>query len=186
MSKTAVGTPIIAVGKFTDNLTWRDDKGKQRSSQRGIHVLEDLKKPVLSKQSQKHLGMLHEDYPHTSVNQLSQLPSPNVIAKEIENRPAVATLSSSPSETWKGDLTLKELMARSPIIFDGECRPMKGPPCHFRLIGLLPGPTGREKLSPHNIPSAVREISVPAVTIWSGPCRRRLLLPRSRNLRRSP
>lgn len=88
-----------------------------------VHVLCGLKQPVLSKSSQIALGILHADYPHhhfalVAVEQRVRLPSP--------------VLDPPPSDTIR-DADLKSLIAEFPAIFDGVCRPMTGPVCHFKL-----------------------------------------------------
>ena len=74
-------------------------------------------------------------YPHTALNrvQYAEESFPNTVATATEDQSAVAPQTAGPSNTVK-DKTLKELMADFPKTFDGECHPMKGPPCHFRLV----------------------------------------------------
>ena len=133
--KTATGVPIHTEGKFATRLSWQRRDGSIRSAATEIHVLHNLAQPVLSKRTQIRLGMLHEGYPHTALNrvQYAEEPFPNTVATATEDQPAVAPLTVGPSNTVK-DRTLKKLMADFPKTFDGECRPMKGPPCHFRLV----------------------------------------------------
>lgn len=76
-----------------------------------IHVLHNLQQPGLSKETQKQLGILPADYPHWRVY----------------------SASPHPTEQQKGE-NFRCLMAAHPLIFDGVCRPMAGPPCHFTLV----------------------------------------------------
>ncbi|KZS06702.1 Uncharacterized protein APZ42_029750, partial [Daphnia magna] len=76
-----------------------------------MHVLKDLRQPVLSKATQKKLGVLPLDYPYWCVQSIR--------------------INVSPQQ--KAEM-LKSLMAPHPLIFDGVCRPMAGPPCHFQLL----------------------------------------------------
>jgi hypothetical protein len=58
--------------------------------------------------------MLHSKYPHARINHIS------------------STSTFQPSEEQKkADLSF--LMAEVPRVFDGVCRVMTGPPCHFFL-----------------------------------------------------
>jgi hypothetical protein len=75
-----------------------------------IHVLRELKQPVLSKKSQQALHMLPPGYPHTYVS-----------------------LVTGPVSSDRRKVDLDRLMGEFPTIFDGKCRPMAGPPCHFQL-----------------------------------------------------
>ena len=56
-----------------------------------------------------------------------------MVAGEGHHPPAVAPLTAGRSNEAKEN-TLKKLMANFPKTFDGECRAMKGPLCHFRLV----------------------------------------------------
>ena len=112
-----------------------------------IHVLHHLAQPVLSKRIQIRLGMLHEGYPHALLNNVLHTaePFPNCVATVENDQPAVTPLTGGPPNTSK-ESTLKTLMAGFPKTFDGECRPMKGPPCHFRLIkGATPDAIRRSR-----------------------------------------
>ena len=133
--KTATGVPIHTEGKFAARLSWQRRDGSMRSAATEVHVLHNLAQPVLSKRTQIRLGMLDEGYPHTALNrvQYAEEPFPNTVATATEDQSAVAPLTAGPSNTVK-DRTLKKLMADFPKTFDGKCRPIKGPPCHFRLV----------------------------------------------------
>ncbi|KZS10058.1 TE: Reverse transcriptase [Daphnia magna] len=50
--------------------------------------------------------------------------------------PTVATVvtASTPAKRVRMEHDLNQLKADFPRIFDGTCRPMKGPPCHFQLM----------------------------------------------------
>lgn len=58
--------------------------------------------------------MLHDSYPHARVNHIS---SSDLLI---------------PSDAQK-EADLASLMAEFPKVFDGVCRIMDGPPCHFVL-----------------------------------------------------
>ena len=113
---TAVGRPIISLGVFQATIDWIFRNKVSRSIDTNIHVLRELKQPVLSKNSQQALHMLPPGYPHTCINLVTE---------------AVT------ADRQKADL--ERLMGEFPNIFDGQCRPMSGPPCHFQLIdGVTP------------------------------------------------
>ena len=155
---TAVGSAIQNDGSFSATLDWSADDGTSRPVAVTVHVLRGLKQPVLSRFTQRKLGMLPADYPHTRVNQIdaeqpvtgaagrrSTLPStddssppsppplfPNLMARTLPVPEAISSINPSPSaEKMKDDL--QKLVTEFPAIFDGICRPMKGPPCHFEL-----------------------------------------------------
>ena len=66
--KTGTGGNIHTEGNFTAKLSWQRSDGSERSTKTEIHVLHHLTQPVLSKRTQKRLGMLHEGYPHMLLN----------------------------------------------------------------------------------------------------------------------
>jgi hypothetical protein len=91
-----------------------------------IHVLQDLKEPVISKATQKKLGMLPAGYP----NQRFEIF--NINAHQVAFSTLLANIHTHPSESIKhGDLRI--LTNAFPLIFDGVCGPMAGPACHFEL-----------------------------------------------------
>lgn len=108
---TAVGSPIVSLGVFCATIDWVSNDKVSRPVNTTIHVLRDLKQPVLSKCSQQELGMLPLGYPHARIN--------------------VVTNATPSDDRKKADLS--QLMNERPSIFDGECRPMAGPPCRFHL-----------------------------------------------------
>ena len=70
---TATGSPIANLGTFTATIRW--PKGNKSKSVNTIfHVLQDLKQPVISKRTQKSLGMLPAGYPHESINAIWEEP----------------------------------------------------------------------------------------------------------------
>jgi hypothetical protein len=79
-----------------------------------LYVLEDLQQPVLCSETQRKLGMLHTKYPHARINHITSRPT------------------FQPSEAQKV-ADLASLMAEVPRVFDGVCRVIAGPPCHFVL-----------------------------------------------------
>ncbi|KZR98357.1 Uncharacterized protein APZ42_006266, partial [Daphnia magna] len=112
---TATGDAITSYSTFQATITVGPVNGGTPVLTT-IHVLENLQQPVLSKDTQKKLGILPLDYPHWRVQQVTTYPTD----LEKANR-------------------LKSLMAAHPLIFDGICRPMVGPPCHFQLAdGAIP------------------------------------------------
>ena len=110
---TATGSSIISLGQFHASLFWATSSSGPVAT--SIHVLQDLQQPVVSKETQKKLGMLPAQYPHTCV---------------------LASILSSESSVPESPViqsTLIGLMSEVPSIFDGVCRPMRGAPCHFQL-----------------------------------------------------
>jgi hypothetical protein len=71
---TAVGSPIVSIGVFSAVIVWTTRDGVSRSVNTAIHVLRELKQPVLSKRSQQTLGMLPPAYPHTYVGMVTNTP----------------------------------------------------------------------------------------------------------------
>ena len=147
--------------------------------------------PVLSKNTQKSLGMLQKGYPHSAVNNIRReaAPFPNTVARSLKDRPVVAPLTASPSSALK-ETALKELMASFPKTFYRECRPMKGPPCHFQLIDgatpvAIPGsrpvaepllPSFKEELSSLEAQGIIRKVT--ELTAWVHPI---VLVPKTGN-----
>ena len=129
-----------------------------------IHVLRDLQQPVLSKASQKLFGMLPAQYPHSYV--LAAVMPPPL-----------------PASTPIDDVipTLRVLMEECLLIFDGVCRPMRGPPCHFQLKeGAVPSAIrGSRPISVPLMPRVKQELDsledqgivskVPEPTLWVHP-----------------
>jgi hypothetical protein len=68
---TATGSCIISIGTFEATIRWPTDK-KIKSIKTTFHVLQDLKQPVLSKKTQKALGMLPAGYPHDIINAIKK------------------------------------------------------------------------------------------------------------------
>ncbi|XP_045031521.1 uncharacterized protein LOC116920640, partial [Daphnia magna] len=144
--ETATGSPIVNDGTFTATLNWNADDDSRRPITATVHVLQDLKQAVLSKSSQKKLGMLPESYPHARVSTLAlsaitdvetdTSPSSSLLFPHLLSRPpapmTVAALEPGVTGERKA-ADLKNLMTGFRVIFDGVCRPMKGPPCHFEL-----------------------------------------------------
>jgi len=117
-AETATGGLIKTLGSFQASVDWKADDGQSRLVQSTVHVLVDLKQPVLSKGTQRKLGMIPAQYPHV----------------RAEPRAAVNSLTSSQK---KKDCA--ELMAAHTKVFDGVCRTMEGPPAHLTLReGAIP------------------------------------------------
>ena len=113
---TAVDSPSNSLGVFQATIDWIASNKVSRSIDTNIHVLRELKQPVLSKNSQQALHMLPPGYPHTCIN---------LVTKAVT------------ADRQKADL--ERLMGEFPNIFDGQCRPMSGPSCHFQFIdGVSP------------------------------------------------
>ena len=150
---TAVGTPITSIGNFKATVEWAP-KGKQkRSVSTLIHVLEALNQPVLSKATQMKLGMLPTGYPHVQVqridnptmtiNRRSRSGNSEILPAErnMEAKPFEHLLSHVPSAPVVGvteeapsvHVDRENFVTEFQQIFDGVCRPMEGPPCHFEL-----------------------------------------------------
>ena len=139
---------------FEATLDWRADDGESRPVRVQLNVLHNLKQPVLSRQTQCKMGMLPAAYPYARVHQLdtaqpkvkitrseqpcepiSSTPThlfPHTMARLPLNKSEIAVVHPAPSaEKRKEDL--QRLTGEFPLIFDGQCRPMKGPPCRFEL-----------------------------------------------------
>ena len=154
---TAVGTVIRNDGLFNASLNWSDGGGQSRPVQVQLHVLRDLRQPVLSRQTQRKLGMIPEAYPHVRVQQLdaaqhavesappasprepATFTSTELFQHVIARMPLatsaidrIDSFSPAPTDEKKKE-DLQRLIGEFPLIFDGQCRPMKGPPCHFQL-----------------------------------------------------
>ncbi|XP_046449296.1 uncharacterized protein LOC124197793 [Daphnia pulex] len=144
--ETATGSPIVTDGTYSATLNWKADDDERRLITATVHVLQDLKQAVLSKSSQKKLGVLPESYPHARVSTLAwsaitnvetdSSPSSSLLFPHLLSRPpapmTVAALESGVTGERKA-ADLKNFMTDFRVIFDGVCRPMKGPPCHFEL-----------------------------------------------------
>ena len=109
---TATGEQIDNLGFFKANIGWQSGNDV-REVTTNFHVLTDLRQPIISKDTQRRLGMLPTGYP----NQVFHVH---------------ATEDAGPSEAQK-QADLQKLIAEFPQICDGVCRPMAGPPCHFEL-----------------------------------------------------
>lgn len=143
-AETATGTAITCEGTFSATLDWRAGDHIQQPINTTIHILKDLKQPVISKATQVKLGMLSPEYPHTRTP-----------------RSTVATMSAAPTEqTKQQDLAvLKELF---PKVFDGVCRPMKGKPCHLTVReGTVPVQARRPRpVSEPLLPATIKELQL--------------------------
>jgi hypothetical protein len=119
-AKTAIGNPIHCFGAFTVKINLTGDGETPRPVTTLIHVLESLQQAVISSASQRELGMLHDGYPHSRENSVTSqgVADPSPAQREAE---------------------LEAIMAECRKVFDGVCRVMKGPPCHFVLKeGAIP------------------------------------------------
>ena len=126
---TATGSPIVSDGTFKATIRW--PKGNiSKSIKTTFHVLQGLKQPVLSKSTQKALGMLPAGYPHDSVYAIKEEPVKDLSSKFFPH--LMASVVVNPTEERKNE-DRKILTADFPHIFDGVCRPMVGPACHFEL-----------------------------------------------------
>ena len=160
-AKTAIGNTINCLGSFTATIDWAADDDTSRPAAAVIRVLEDLQQAVLCSDTQRLLGMLHDDYPHARVNHIS--PAHSV----------------DPSTTEK-EADLAALMAEFPTVFDGICRVMDGPPCHFvlrddavpvKIRGSRPiseplKAPFREELAAQISQGIIRKVPPDAVTPW--------------------
>lgn len=120
---TATGSNIVSLGTFRASLSWPSMQRHPRPTSSIIHVLCGLKQPALSKSSQIALGILPSDYPHRHFD---------LVAIEQRDRHSAPVIDSPPSDTVR-QADLESLLAEFPAIFDGVCRPMTGPVCHFKL-----------------------------------------------------
>lgn len=58
-------------------------------------------------------------------------PFPSLLARQLPSDMVIAALKPSTIPNKAQDLS--KLMSEFPEIFDGQCRPMVVPPCHFKL-----------------------------------------------------
>ena len=116
-AETATGGHIKSLGSFQAHVDWKANDGSSRPVQSTVHVLEDLRQPVLSKSTQQQLGMIPIDYPNARVHQVAVVrPSDEQRAKD-----------------------LAKLMAEHPKVFDGVCKEMNCEPVHLTLReGAIP------------------------------------------------
>lgn len=143
-AETATGSRIKTLGSFKASVDWRADDGQSRPVESTVHVLVDLKQPVLSKITQRKMGMIPENYPHAraeprklTVNSVAASSGgANRVAVSSEAANSVAASSVAVGQKMKD---LAELFAAHPKVFDGVCRPMDGPPVHLTLKeGAIP------------------------------------------------
>jgi hypothetical protein len=122
--KRRSGTPSIASARpasaFTVKINLTGDGETPHPVTTLIHVLESLQQAVISSASQRELDMLHDGYPHSRENSVT----------------SQGVADPSPAQR---EADLEALMAECRKVFDGVCRVMKGPPCHFVLKeGAIP------------------------------------------------
>ncbi|EFX78076.1 hypothetical protein DAPPUDRAFT_246665 [Daphnia pulex] len=122
---TAIGSRIVNLGHFTATICWPHGNSNTKATSI-IHVLQDLKQPVISQATQKNLGMLPACYPNQRVEIF------NINAHQDAFSNLLANIHVHPTEGIKQN-DLKNLTNEFPLIFDGVCRPMAGPACHFEL-----------------------------------------------------
>jgi hypothetical protein len=67
---TAIGSRIVNLGHFTATICWPHGNSNTTATSI-IHVLQDLKQPVISQAIQKNLGMLPAGYPNQRVDILN-------------------------------------------------------------------------------------------------------------------
>lgn len=91
-------TPKTATGVLTH---MEGEFAQRRVGTINIHVLRNLAQPALSGDTQILLGMLHEGYPHTVLNNVQRAnePLPNAVPSAEQDQPAVAPLTASRSNT---------------------------------------------------------------------------------------
>ena len=78
--------------------------------------------------------MLPEKYPHKEVEQREKTEKrrfPHLLAVKIHQLEATGEVRHPTPKNKEEDK--KRIMKKFPKVFDGECRPMNGPPCHFVL-----------------------------------------------------
>ena len=131
--ETATGTKIRSDGTFQAKLTWNANAADLQSTiHTTIHVLQDLQQPVLSTRSMKALGMLHSGFPHIRVNEIkiNTANFPRLLSREMPCSGVALIITAATNK----ERDLEKRMSDFKIIFDGECRPMNGPPCRFELV----------------------------------------------------
>ena len=111
-AETAIGNCIKSLGSFKASVDWKANDGISRPVEATVHVLQDLKQPVLSKLTQQKLGMIPREYPHARVHQV-----------KANNRPS----------DRKRAADLANLMDKYSKVFDGICREMDCDPVHLTL-----------------------------------------------------
>ena len=129
---TATGANIVSLGSFAATVRWPTDICLDSPVSTVLHVLCGLRQPVLSKRSQLALGMLHRGYPHRPFPVAGPTSRPSV-QQPPPSCDAVASLTPVHlTQPHAADFT--SLLQEFPSIFDGVCRPMTGPACHFKLL----------------------------------------------------
>lgn len=117
-AENTTGNHIQSLGSFKASINWTANDGSSRCIESTVHVLEDLRQPVLLRSSQQQLGMIPVDYPHFRVHQITDTDRPS---KE------------------QRDFDLAKLMAAHPKVFDGVCRELDCEPVHPTLReGAIP------------------------------------------------
>ncbi|KAI9550722.1 hypothetical protein GHT06_006517 [Daphnia sinensis] len=130
---TAIGSTIVSRGTFKATIRWPTGyNSNSKSINTTFHVLQDLKQPILSKKTQKALGMLPAGYPHESINAITK-EEPRKDPGSIFFPHLMASVVINPTEERKKE-DLKKLTEEFPRIFDGVCRPMVGPAFHDFFI----------------------------------------------------
>ena len=86
-AETAIGNCIKSLGSFKASVDWKANDGISRPVEATVHVLQDLKQPVLSKLTQQKLGMIPREYPHARVHQVkaNNRPSDRKRAADLAN-----------------------------------------------------------------------------------------------------
>ena len=154
--ETAVGSLISNDGTFPATLTWQVG-GTEKSIATTIHVLDKLKEAILSIFFY-YIYLWIENYPHSGFSSVTTTVRTDAEAGSTAAPPEGAQSSASPPSLFfrrvlshslpgsemvarvesgitseRKEADLRQLMSEFPIIFDGVCRPMKGPQCHFQL-----------------------------------------------------
>jgi hypothetical protein len=115
-AQTATESPIPCMGTFQATIDWPKDINPSSPELTTVHVLKKLKQAVICTKTQQKLGMIYDGYFLARVNQVYTRPTPKQMKKDFD-----------------------QLMAEHPRVFDGVCRIMTGPPCHFHLKeGAIP------------------------------------------------
>jgi hypothetical protein len=148
-----VGTAAISgtmgnCGTFDAKISWKPDNATTRSLNATIYVLNELRQAVLFKYTQLKLGMLLPGYPHLAANFVSTVsplvqqepatevaherPSPEFFPNLLAPaKLAIAEVSTKDPSDDQRKHDLQNLINEFPEVFDGNCRPMIGPACHF-------------------------------------------------------
>ena len=99
---------------FKATIDWKAPDGISWPVDTAIHVLRDMKQPVISKQTQLSLGMLPASYPHRRVDQVASDPVSERTSHQILPDPPTPTHEEAFLKAHTVLLTISELAIYAP------------------------------------------------------------------------